>query len=56
MGGLEEGAHWGSVIAAYGATALIVGALVAASVAAARRSRRDLVAAEKDAPRRRPAA
>jgi heme exporter protein CcmD len=54
---LEPGAHWDFVIAAYAATAVIMGALVWASVAAARRARRDLEALENrpGAPRRRPA-
>jgi heme exporter protein CcmD len=42
MGALEPGAHWGSVIAAYGATFLIMGLLVAYSVMESRRARRDL--------------
>jgi heme exporter protein CcmD len=54
---LEPGAHWSYVIAAYAATALIMGALVWASVTAGRRARRDLEALETrpGAPRRRPA-
>jgi heme exporter protein CcmD len=42
MGVLAEGAHWGSVVAAYAATAAILGALVWYSVMEARRARRDL--------------
>jgi heme exporter protein CcmD len=55
---LQPGAHWAYVIAAYAATAAIMGALVWASVAAARRARRELEALESrpDAPRRRRAA
>lgn len=53
MGALAEGAHWGSVLAAYGATALILGALIAASLAASRRARRELETLERDSPRRR---
>jgi heme exporter protein CcmD len=52
-GFLAEGAHWENVIAAYGATAAIVGALVWASLAASRRARRELEALERDGPRRR---
>jgi heme exporter protein CcmD len=39
---LEPGAHWGYVIAAYAATAVVLGALVWASVAEGRRARRAL--------------
>lgn len=39
---LEPGAHWGFVIAAYGAVLTIMAALVAFSVVQARRARRDL--------------
>ena len=42
MGFLEEGAHWEFVTAAYAATFVIMGALVWASLAQARRARRDL--------------
>lgn len=42
MGALEPGAHWGSVIAAYGATFLIMGLLVAFSLLESRRAKRDL--------------
>lgn len=42
MGALEPGAHWGSVIAAYVATILIMGLLVGFSVLEARRAKRDL--------------
>jgi heme exporter protein CcmD len=42
MGALEPGAHWGSVIAAYGATFVIMGLLAAFSVLEARKARRDL--------------
>lgn len=41
-GVLETGAHWAAVAAAYGATAVILGAIVWASVAESRRARRDL--------------
>jgi heme exporter protein CcmD len=42
MGALEPGAHWGSVVAAYGATFLIMGLLVAFSLLESRRAKRDL--------------
>jgi heme exporter protein CcmD len=42
MGALQPGAHWGSVIAAYAATFLIMGLLVAFSLLEARRAKRDL--------------
>jgi heme exporter protein CcmD len=42
MGALEPGAHWGSVIAAYAATLLIMGLLVVFSLLEARRAKRDL--------------
>jgi heme exporter protein CcmD len=54
MGFLEQGAHWDYVIAAYAATFVIMAALVWASVAQARRARRDLEGLEASAgPRRR---
>lgn len=42
MGALQPGAHWGSVIAAYAATFLIMGLLVAFSLLESRRAKRDL--------------
>jgi heme exporter protein CcmD len=54
MGFLAEGANWGYVTAAYIATAVIMGALVWASVAQGRRARRDLEELESQkGPRRR---
>lgn len=54
MGYLAPGAHWDYVIAAYGATAVIMAALVWASVAQARRAKRDLERLEEaGGPRRR---
>jgi heme exporter protein CcmD len=47
MGALEPGAHWGSVIAAYAATFLIMGLLVAYSTLESRRARRDLERLER---------
>ena len=56
MGFLAPGAHWDFVIAAYAATFAIMGLLVAASLAAARRARRDLDRLEREGgPRRRSA-
>lgn len=46
---LEQGAHWGYVIAAYAVTVVVLGALAAFSVLASRRARRELEALE---PRR----
>lgn len=54
MGFLPAGAHWDFVTAAYGATAVIMAALVWASLAQARRARRDLERLEGEGgPRRR---
>ncbi len=46
---LEEGGHWGYVIAAYAVTIVVMAALAGFSLLAARRARRELEALE---PRR----
>ena len=47
MGYLEAGTRWPYVIAAYAVTLVIMGALVLASMLAARRARRDLERLER---------
>lgn len=56
MGYLQPGAHWEYIAAAYGATVAILAALIAFTLLASRRARRDLEALEQRGARRRSAA